>query len=458
MNSCIGGTGRLFSILGCSALVLALVVGSACRPKAPAPAENKQAAPAAVEPAKAPAAVEPNKAPAAVEPNKTAAELNKPVVTVDGQVVTEGDVDDLVTMAVRQYYGSKMASAPPQLIEQARKMIRPQAVQKLVVDRLLDEQVKAAHIEITEQELMAESETAGAQQQPPLTVEQIQASIEATGNSFEDWKAQRRKDMAYLKVLDAQWASKADVSDEEAKQYYDAHVKEYEQPEQIRASHILISTQSADTSADPNKVKAAAQEKAAKILEQAKAGGDFAALAKENSQDPGSAAQGGDLGFFPRGKMVKPFEDAAFALQKGQVSDLVETPFGYHIIKVTDHNDASTVSFEEVKADLVGLLSQQKKNAVTRQYVESLKAKATIVYAPGNEPPPAPQPQAVQPAPAAQPAQPATQPAPAASQTPPPAQATPQPTAPAAQPAQPATQPAPATGTAEPNAAKVAPR
>jgi peptidyl-prolyl cis-trans isomerase C len=463
MNSRMGGTGRLFSILGCSALAFVIVGGLACRPKAPAPAEPKQAQPAATEP-KAPAVAEPEeqKAPAAVEPNKaaSAADPNKPAVTVDGQVISEKDVADRISVAMRQY-ARQLGNLPPQYAEQIQKQMRAQVVDRLVLERLLDEQVKAGHIEVTEQDAAAEMEKVAARQQPPMTLADFQARVESQGGNFQEIKDEFRRGIGYRKVLESQWGGKANVTDEEAKQYYDAHTKDYEQPEQIRASHILISTQAKDPNADPNKVKAEAKEKATKILEQVKAGGDFAALAKDNSDCP-SAPKGGDLGFFHRGMMVKPFEDAAFALQKGQTSDLVETQFGYHIIKVTDHNDAHTIPFEETKAEIVTRLSDEKKNTLTKEYLESLRAKAKIDYAPGYEPPaaqPAPQPQAVQPAPQA--TAPAPQPAQPAPQATSPAQPAPQPApsaTPPTEPVKPPVQPAPTTGTTEPNAAKVAPR
>jgi peptidyl-prolyl cis-trans isomerase C len=448
MNTGIGGTGRLFSILGRITLVLVVVGALACRPKAP---------------------VEPNQArPTAVEPNKAsvATDANKVVVTVDGQPVAEKEVADRVSVAMRQY-GSRLANLPPQFAEQAEKQIRQQVLDRMVMERLLDEQVKAAHIEVSEQDAVAEIEKTGARQQPPMTVADFQARVEAQGGNFQEVKDEFRRGIGYRKVLESQWAGKVDATDDEAKQYYDSHLADYEVPEQIRASHILISTQSKDPNADPNAFKAAAKEKAEKLLAQVKAGGDFATLAKENSSCP-SAAQGGDLGFFARGQMVKPFEDAAFALSKGQISDLVETEFGYHIITVTDHKDASTTPFEEAKGGIVERLSDEKKNAITKDYLQSLRAKATIIYAPGNEP----QPPAIPPAPqgtvstgraaqgvhTAQPAAQPTPPAPKAAQ--PAAPPAPQTSEPASQtpPVQPGSQPAPTTGMAEPNAAKAAPR
>ena len=121
------------------------------------------------------------------------------------------------------------------------------------------------------------------------------------------------------------------------------------------------------------------------MLEQIKAGADFAELARANSTC-GSASAGGDLDFFGRGQMVPIFEKVAFELEVGKVSDIVETQFGYHIIKATDHKDAGTISFEQAKNDIIQKLTQEKKNELAQEYINSLKAEANIVYPPGKDP------------------------------------------------------------------------
>ncbi len=131
--------------------------------------------------------------------------------------------------------------------------------------------------------------------------------------------------------------------------------------------------------------KAAAKAKAEELLKQIKDGDDFAELAKANSGCY-SSERGGDLGFFSRGRMVPAFEEAAFALKVGQVSDIVETQFGYHIIKVTDHRDASVTMFEQAKDDIMKSLTQTRQAELAKEYIESLKAQANIVYPPGEEP------------------------------------------------------------------------
>ena len=146
----------------------------------------------------------------------------------------------------------------------------------------------------------------------------------------------------------------------------------------MRASHILIGVpQGADAV-----TKDAARKRAEGVLKQVKAGKDFAALAKEHSQDPGSAVQGGDLGFFPRGQMVGPFDEAAFTLAPGAISDLVETQFGFHIIRVVEKQAARTVPLEEVKPKLDEFLLNQNKQRETQAFVDRLEGEGQ-----GRDPP-----------------------------------------------------------------------
>lgn len=143
-----------------------------------------------------------------------------------------------------------------------------------------------------------------------------------------------------LTKLDEQNKPTIAVLDERAKDVYKAEPKRFEIAEEVKVSHILIAN------------GAGAREKAQAILEEIKAGKNFSELAKEKSADPGSAAKGGDLGMFGRGRMVKPFEDAAFQLKAGELSDVVETQFGFHVLKVTERKDAGMRPYEEVRETL----------------------------------------------------------------------------------------------------------
>jgi peptidyl-prolyl cis-trans isomerase C len=188
-----------------------------------------------------------------------------------------------------------------------------------------------------------------------------------------DLRFQFERDLAIKKLLDGQIGDKVAVSEKETRAYYDGNLETFKKPEQVRASHILIKV---DPEADEAK-KAEARTKIESLQTRLKKGEDFGALAKENSEGP-SGPKGGDLGFFGRGQMVKPFEEAAFTMKPGQVSGMVETRFGYHLIMVTDRTPEGIHTYEEVKDRLEQYLKQQKVQAAIAEYVETLKAQAKI--------------------------------------------------------------------------------
>lgn len=302
-------------------------------------------------------------------------------VTINGVDITEGQIEEKIKPQL-----DKVADRiPPLAVEQYKKQIRQQALESMIVEQLLDEKAKDANIVVAEEDVIAHFKEKGAQQQPPLTMEDVKALIEAYGQSFDQAKQRVKKGMVYKRLMESQWAGKISVTEEDAQNYYSENTNQFKTPEQIRASHILIKPDTSDPNTDPNQAKIQAREKAEKLLEQIKDGVDFATMAKENSNGP-SAAAGGDLNFFNRGQMVPAFEEAAFALKVGQVSGIVETQFGYHIIKLTDHIDPNTIAFEQIKDNLIQVLTQQKQEEFTRQYIKSLKTSAAIVYPPGKEP------------------------------------------------------------------------
>ncbi|GAA4429387.1 SurA N-terminal domain-containing protein [Acidovorax lacteus] len=164
------------------------------------------------------------------------------------------------------------------------------------------------------------------------------------------------------------------VPEDDLKTYYQENLDRLAGKEERRASHILINAPQSMAAADREKAKARAQE----LLEQVrKSPGSFAELARKNSEDTGSAPSGGDLSFFARGAMVKPFEEAAFALKKGEISDVVETDFGYHIIQLTDVKTPRRPSLEELRPTLVSELKQQ---LARRKFAEVAETFSNSVY------------------------------------------------------------------------------
>ncbi len=370
-------------VLACFVVFFA-VFNLSCRSKSleDADANKPQPAPAQIE-AEADVKV--------VEPQVPEEPADSVAVTVNGVDITEAELQEIIKPDLEKM-AQQGKQLPPAFAQAYEKQLRQQAIDKIIIGRLLDEKAKEANIVIAEEEVINRIKAMLATQKPPVSLEEFKKTRAESSQSFDEVKEQIRKGMAYQKVVEAQWAGKINITEEDAKKYYDENPTKFEVKEQVRASHILIKPDTTDSEADPNQAKAEAKAKIQGLLEQIKGGADFAELAKANSDCP-SAARGGDLDFFARGKMVPPFDKAAFALEVGKLSDIVETRFGYHIIKVTDHKDPSTTSFEQARNSLIIQLTQRKQAEIANKYIESLKAAADIVYPPGKEPaPPAPAP------------------------------------------------------------------
>jgi len=169
-------------------------------------------------------------------------------------------------------------------------------------------------------------------------------------------------------------AAKVAVSEDDVKSYYDTHQDEFKTPEMVKAQHILIKVDKSASEED----KKQARKKAEDILNKIKAGEDFAKLASEFSDDPGSKSKGGELGFFARGRMVKSFEDAAFALKPGEVSGIVESPFGYHIIKVEERNDAGVEPYDTAKDKIKQKLVQERAKTTVTEFMDKAMKDANV--------------------------------------------------------------------------------
>jgi peptidyl-prolyl cis-trans isomerase C len=167
------------------------------------------------------------------------------------------------------------------------------------------------------------------------------------------------------------------LSDEEKIKYYDGHLEEFKLPDMVRARHILVRVDNNSTEDDRKKAK----QKAEDILRRIADGEDFAKVAAEVSDDPSTKANGGDTGFFPKGRMVKSFEDAAFSLNPGAVSSVVETQYGYHIIKTEEKKAAYTESYDSVKERIHQKLLQDKSKIKVTEFIDkSLKDAGAEIY------------------------------------------------------------------------------
>lgn len=186
-------------------------------------------------------------------------------------------------------------------------------------------------------------------------------------------KDQIKSGLAIKTLIDKKVTHNISVSDKQTRTFYDEHPELFRRPEQVKASHILIQV---PAGADEAK-KEAALTSIQSLKKRIDNGESFANLAMEYSDCP-SKAKGGDLGFFSREQMVQPFSEAAFALQPGQVSDVVTTQFGYHLIRVTERQEPQMMAFNDVKEDISNRLRREKEEKMIGDYIEKIKKKADI--------------------------------------------------------------------------------
>lgn len=299
------------------------------------------------------------------ETSTAAGKDTKKVAVVNGAVITRTAYDEELKRYEKQMAMSGKAPDAAQL-----DSVKQKVLDGLVDRELLKQEAQKQGIKVDDHEV--EEQIAGLKKRFPSEAE-FNKALSAMNLTEAQLKTQYKQDMMIKQLIDRQIASKVTVSDADTKAFYDANPDLFKAPESVRASHILITVEPNASEAD----KAKARETITGIQKRLQKGEDFAAVAKETSQCP-SSAKGGDLDYFARGQMVGPFEEAAFKLKPGETSGIVETQFGYHLIKVTDKKDAGVMSYDEIKGKIEQHLKQQKINQEVGQYLAGLKSKAKI--------------------------------------------------------------------------------
>lgn len=290
------------------------------------------------------------------------ATLPEVVARVNGEACSRTELE----RAIRNVEQRAGRQVPPEQRDQVFRGV----LNELLSFKLVQAEGRARGITVTEQEI--DGRIAEIRKQVP-TEEAFQQALKTRQMTVADLRNETRLEILVNKTMEAEVAPKVIVSQADLDAYYKANPDQFKQPEQLRASHILFPVDSSATEA----FKKTTRDQAEAVLKRAKAGEDFATLAKQFSKD-GSAAQGGDLNFFPRGQMVPAFDQAAFALKPGEISGLVETQFGFHIIKATEYKAERAVPLTEVSERLSGFLRQRKQQELVQQFVESLKTKYKV--------------------------------------------------------------------------------
>jgi peptidyl-prolyl cis-trans isomerase C len=292
-------------------------------------------------------------------------ETVKPVARVNGVDISQEEFNSEVNIYLQR---SSRPDTP--LSDEQMAELRSQILESIIERELLYQMSVKSGIAVESSEIEAQLDTI---KKRFVNSAGFEKAMEQMGMTENEVKKEIERGIAIKKLIDQEVAQAITISEDESKSFYQKNPDLFTQPEQVKASHILIKVD--PKASDAEKIQA--RKKIESIQEKIKQGGDFAELAREYSEGP-SSVRGGDLGFFQRGQMVKPFEDVAFALKTNDVSPIVETPFGYHLIKVVDKKDKHILSYEEVKERIDQRLKNEKVEEGARKYIDRLKEAAQI--------------------------------------------------------------------------------
>jgi peptidyl-prolyl cis-trans isomerase D len=282
-----------------------------------------------------------------------------------GLGVTEKEIQEkIMSFPAFQFRGQFDQARYAATLEENR--MKPEDFELIIAQELLQEKVQQflmTFSPVTDQEVLDQYTFANrkvkisyVQFQPDRYKNSVKVDQGGREKYFEEHKEKYRVPekikIAYVVFDPDVYKKEQKITEQQLKDYYEDHISAFKEKKQVRARHILFRLSEKASKEEEEKVR----DKALAVLKKAKEGENFAHLAETYTEDPGTKKEGGDLGYFSSGQMVKPFEDAAFKLKKGEISDLVRTPFGYHIIKVEDIKEARTKSFEEVRNQIAETL------------------------------------------------------------------------------------------------------
>jgi peptidyl-prolyl cis-trans isomerase C len=303
-----------------------------------------------------------------VEPGAPGAEFStdlfqKAVARVNGREISAAELKRAEKILISQKPGFQVPPLRQREFEQ-------QALDQLISNELLFQ--ASQQLEIKDLDKNAQLQLAQVKSGFP-DADAFTRGLRSIGLDEKSFLESIRRDFAIAYFVNTTFAAKVSVSEEEVAEFYQKNPEKFLQEERVRASHILIGVEPT-AGAEQRK---AARDKAEKLRAEVLQGGDFARLAGENSSCP-SSKRGGDLGYFGKGKMVPPFEQAAFALEPGGLSPVVETQFGYHIIKLVERAKAEIPSLEASRDKIRGFLKAQKVGAANAAFVEEARKSAKI--------------------------------------------------------------------------------
>lgn len=286
------------------------------------------------------------------------------VARIKDEVITEKQLQEEMQSKSRQFRITSLDRLPDEEKSRYRKFI----LHRMIDEILILDAAEKMNVEVPAEEIQEQVDQI-SQRFPDQ--ESLKNALSQQGVTIEDLKDKIRESLVVQKVMESITPSSPTITLADIKQFYQENPERFKRGEEVKARHILIDV-AQDASEEEKKQ---AREKIEMIREKIKKGEDFAEMAEKHSSCPSGKRAGGDLGWFERGNMVPPFEKAAFSLEKGKLSDIVETNFGFHLIEVLEKREAGTVPLEDVKEDLRAELADQERGEAFMKWVEEKKEK-----------------------------------------------------------------------------------
>lgn len=293
--------------------------------------------------------------------------VNGIAATVNDEVITNRELDREYARAVSEV--EKRSGAPS---AEAAKALRKEVLNSLINRKLINDKIRELKIVISEEEVRQAIEE--IKKQNNLSQEGLVAALLSQGTTFDQYKAQMKEQLERLRLMSQEVKAKIQVSEAEVREYYDKNQALYSELPSYRARHIFFKVPEKASSDEIKKI----MKKAMEVIAEARSTSDFAALAKKYSDDPNAAKDGGDLGTFKKGDMLPEIENAVIGMKPGEVSDIVSTPAGFHIIKLEEKIPAKVKPFETVKAAIDDLLYRKKSEERFNQWVDELRKNAAV--------------------------------------------------------------------------------
>ena len=250
--------------------------------------------------------------------------------------------------------------------------IEKEILNEMIEERLMLQFASNNNIKILDEDIKTAVED--VKKQNNFTDEMLEKALKNENVTINDYRERLKEQMMISKVINYEVKSNIHIEENEIKKYYEEHRDEFKTQEEVRVRHMVFMYSEEERDSSKEEV---IRKKAADILNKIREGEDFAKLASIYSEDP-SAKSGGDLGYFSRGKMIKDFEDAAFILKKGEVSDVIGTPYGFHIIKCEDKKEAGFRPVEEVSGEIEKTIFLEKMKSLKNIWMKKMKEKAFI--------------------------------------------------------------------------------